>query len=106
MSEIGEERWRTHQRYTVFSRRNKLSRHQMSSKRLVSEITELYNKQCCDGIFLPLVDNLGVKLGFRAAAKAYKLRRGGTHVVANFVFREHPNVDPLYNVFDSNRIET
>lgn len=34
----------------------------MSGERLVIEITELYKEQGCDGIFLPLVDNLGVKL--------------------------------------------
>ncbi len=61
-TEVAHTAARTHQRYTVFSCRNRLSRHQMSSERLISEITKLYNKQCCDGVFLPLVDNLGVKV--------------------------------------------
>ncbi len=61
-AEVANTAARTHQRYTVFSCRNELRRHRMSSERIVSEIAEHYKQQSCDGIFLPLVDNLGIKL--------------------------------------------
>lgn len=49
-------------RTTVCSVRQKLLRDGMNSDELIRFLTTIYVENQCDGLFLPLIDNLGVKL--------------------------------------------
>ncbi len=52
-------------RCTRISLRHKILRERISSEELIDEIAEAYLTNNCDGLFLPLVDNLGVQLPIR-----------------------------------------
>jgi selenocysteine lyase/cysteine desulfurase len=64
-SEIADAAARTNRRFTVFACRDRICREHISADRLATEFAEYYRKHSCDGIFLPLVDNLGTRLPIR-----------------------------------------
>ncbi len=61
-AEVADAAARTNHRYTVFACRNEIVREQVSSRHLASKIAAHYREHNCDGLFLPLVTNMGIKL--------------------------------------------
>lgn len=52
-------------RHTRLSLRHKILRERISSEDVIEQIAQAYVANKCDGLFLPLVDNLGVQLPIR-----------------------------------------